>query len=92
MKVTVIRMLGCSPARNRWSYVLEAANGLIDVQEADVFIKEGTVLDMPDEEWDINADSYDIRCDGCGHEYTGKTIPGGKLICPVCGQEELVPK
>jgi ribosomal protein S27E len=75
-----------------WSYVLQAENGLIEKEEADVYIKEGTILNLPDEEWNERTESYDIHCDECHFEYTVKTIPGGIVSCPVCGQEERIPE
>lgn len=90
MKVTIVKLLGCSPALGKWYYVLEAENGLIDREEASSYIREGTVLDMPDDAWQIDSKEFSLRCDDCGHEYKQKSRLGGKVQCPVCGTEEQI--
>lgn len=91
MKCTIIRYIGVSPARGRYIYVLEAENGIIAREEASVFLRVGTSFNLPDEEWSPDTEEYNVRCDGCGYEYTKKSIPGGVLECPICGTTEVIP-
>ena len=91
MLCTIIQYLGCAPARGRYIYILEAENGIIAREEAATFIPVGTSFDLPDDEWSPDTEEYDIACDGCGYEYSKKTIPGGKAECPICGTIENMP-
>ena len=91
MLCSIIQYLGYSPARKRYTYVLQAENGIIAREEAKVFLRVGTSFDLPDEEWSPDTEEYNIRCDDCGHEYSKKTVPGGIVECPICGTKEVIP-
>lgn len=43
------------PFHPYWIYLLQAANGLIDIRHDDCGYIEDGVYEMPDAEWDINA-------------------------------------
>lgn len=92
MKCTIIKYIGYSPARERYSYVLEAENGIIAKEEAAVFLRVGTTFDLPDDEWSPDTEEYEFCCDGCGFEFPKKSIPGGIVECPICGTTEKIPE
>jgi len=92
LKCTIIKHLGYQPVQDRHIYILEAENGLIAREEAQELYPIGTEFDLDDDAWSPDSEDYDIWCDGCGYEYTYRTIPGHSAICPVCGTEERIPE
>lgn len=91
MRCTIISHVGYSPQRDRHEYVLQADNGLVAKEEAQVLLRVGTSFDLPDEEWSPDTEEYDLRCDDCGYEYSKRATPGFVVACPICGTEEKLP-
>jgi len=82
---------GYLPMIEMHSYIAFAASGVVrDVLDED-YVSTGTVLDLPDHQWQVNSVLLASKCDKCGLEYEAYSCPGGKLVCPLCGTEEPVP-
>jgi len=93
LKVTILKHMGCGRRGDTYyhHYVLQAENGIIEEDEADVFLPTGYVLDLPDDEWQPDSEEFSIKCDRCGNVYTKKSIRGYTVYCPICNMEEVIP-
>jgi len=96
MKVTVIGSHGCrlkelGSDTYIYTYTLQAENGIIEQEEADVFLPKGYVIELPDDEWQPDSEVFTIKCDKCGYVREKKTVRGWKVVCPVCNTEEVIP-
>lgn len=92
MKVTIIQQLGMHRLGDNYyyRYLCRAENGIVDVEEADIFIRVGQVFNLPDEEWSPESDIFTMQCDKCGHIYSKRSIVGHTVRCPICNTEEVI--
>jgi ribosomal protein S27E len=90
MKVVVKRHLGYSPALEEHHYVLVAENGIVERETAQAYIPAGTELELPDETWSLDSETFTVRCDDCGHIYEVRTLRGYEVRCPVCDHAEVI--
>lgn len=96
MQVKVIKHLGCRlPYADSdtylYNYLLQAENGIVEEEEADVYLPIGYTIDLPDDEWHPDSEHFTIRCDKCGLVYEKKSVRGWTIHCPACNMEEVIP-
>jgi rubrerythrin len=96
MKVTVIEHLNCRLKEIGsdiyiHTYTLQAENGIIEQEEADVFLPKGYVIDLPDDEWSPNSEVFTIKCDKCGYVREKRSVRGCTITCPICNTQEVIP-
>lgn len=84
-------MLDINTGRYIHTFVLQAANGIIEEDRADVFLPVGYELEMPDDEWQTDSEIFNIKCDKCGYIREKKTVRGATVVCPICNTEEVIP-
>lgn len=90
MRVTLYPQ-GYLPHEEKWQYLAICASGVIfEIQEAALFNK-GTVIDLPDDMCMMESGWVKWSCEKDGIEYWTRTRPGGKVMCPLCGNVEECP-
>lgn len=74
-----------------YNYLLQAANGVVEEEEADTYLPLGYEIELPDDEWQPTSEMYWLKCDKCGFERSKKTCPGATVYCELCGTPEVIP-
>ena len=74
--------------RNKHGYTGLAESGVKRYFEEEVWIKSGTVLDLPDYQWCEGSGWVLWSCTKCEHLWWDVTSVGGHMTCPICGTVE----
>ena len=82
---------GCSPALNKHYYHILTETGHADYIWEEQYFPSGE-YDMPDELWSDKSGWVDLVCDKCGYEYRERVYIGMVVVCPICGEPELIPE
>lgn len=93
MKVTVVKFLNYyyHAGGYLYRYLLEAENGIIEEEEVDVYLPTGFVLELSDDAWMPDSETFTIKCDKCGYIREQRSRHGATVCCPVCNTEEVIP-
>jgi ribosomal protein S27E len=92
MKARIIAYHGCNPHYGSFYYSLEAENGFIFDETAQKYYSVGTVFNYPEDAVAFDSGFFHVLCDGCGHDYWGRSRPGGKIVCEVCNHSQDIPE
>jgi len=90
--VATIHARGHSPAMETWDYIFLCDNGVAFFSREKAFIgKTGTRINLPDDMCQLDSGWIPWQCEKDGLQFWSRTRPGGKVVCPMCSNEEVCP-
>ena len=82
---------GTYPTLNIYCYDVFCENGIVFQTKEYTYIKHESRHILPDDMCMFDSGWLHWQCEKDGLAYWTRTRPGGKVCCPMCGHEEIVP-
>lgn len=82
---------GYFPQKEMYFYTVLCDSGAVFETLEPEYFKTGTKQHLPDDMCQLDSGWIQWQCEKDGLQFWTRTRPGGKVICPMCGNEEECP-